>query len=222
MANQYNSDKVALLKLISSFTQIEEAKLTSFFEENDISMLFEHPTALNLSVVQLNKIHQLREIRSLYNNLNEHKNIYAISSTSLAGKYFMNYFQDIKDKERFICSFLNTGNNIITTEVLSEGSVNEAAVYPREIIKKALMYDAHSIIVSHNHPGGSTNPSQEDINITRRISLAASTVSIRLLDHIIVTGNSFYSFREQGYLAEMSMSKLADDYENELNECVEL
>ena len=202
MSDQYGFDKLAFAKLVSNFTGVSTSKLDSFIENNDIAMVFEHSAAIGLTPQQLKKFEQLKELSSLYNNLKDHKSVYCINSSSKAGEYFKNYFSGIKDKERFVCSFLDTANNVMATEVTNTGTVNEVPVYPREIVKRALMYDANSIIISHNHPGESLKASSDDINITNHISRALSTVRIKLLDHIIVAGDRHYSFKEQDILPE--------------------
>jgi len=200
MSDQYGFDKLAFAKLVSNFTGVSTSKLDSFIDNNNIAMVFEHPTAIGLSPKQLIKFEQLKELSSLYNNLKEQKLEYCINSSSKAGEYFRNYFCGIKDKEKFVCAFLDTANNIMATEVMSTGTINEAPVYPREIVKKALMYDSTSIVLSHNHPGGSLKASSDDIKITKLVSNALETVRINLLDHIVVAGDRFYSFKEDGIM----------------------
>ena len=100
--------------------------------------------------------------------------------------------------EQFAVIFLNAANCIITSKIMFKGSLTSSAVYPREIIKKALELNAVSIIIGHNHPSGETKPSQDDINITNKIKDACNTVDIVLHDHIIVTGTSYYSFSDEG------------------------
>lgn len=91
--------------------------------------------------------------------------------------------------------FLNRRNFLIKDEILTEGTVNELPVFPRKIIKRALFYEASSIIIVHNHPGGSSKPSERDIKITSRIVNACNAVNIRVLDHIIITKDGYFSFK---------------------------
>ena len=198
MSDQYGFDKLAFAKLVSDFTGVSASKLDSFIENNDIALVFEHPTAIELSPKQLKKFEQLKELSSLYNNLKEQKSEYCINTSSKEGEYFKNYFCGIKDKEKFVCAFLDTANNIMATEVMSTGTINEAPVYPREIVKKALMYDSNSIIISHNHPGGTLKASMDDIKLTKLVSKALETVRINFLDHIIVAGDMFYVLKKMG------------------------
>ena len=102
--------------------------------------------------------------------------------------------------EQFAVIFLNAANCIISSKIMFKGSLTSSAVYPREIIKKALEVDAAAIIIGHNHPSGETKPSRDDIQITNKISDACKTVDIVLHDHIIVAGTSYYSFSDEGVL----------------------
>ena len=103
--------------------------------------------------------------------------------------------------EQFAVIFLNAANCLITSKIMFKGSLTQSAVYPREIIKKALELDAAAIIVAHNHPSGETKPSRDDIQITNKINDACKTVDVVLHDHIIITGkNGFYSFSDEGVL----------------------
>ncbi|MCX7923852.1 MAG: JAB domain-containing protein [Clostridia bacterium] len=111
-----------------------------------------------------------------------------MNSSTVAGQYFSALLTGMKDKERFIVSFLDNGNNIIETKTMSEGSIGQTAVYPREILKYALACDCNAVILAHNHPGGSKNFSMEDKELTQRIVDIFHPLQIKVLDHIIVGG----------------------------------
>jgi DNA repair protein RadC len=97
--------------------------------------------------------------------------------------------------EQFMVIYLNTKNRVIDYEILNEGIVNQAVVYPRNVIKNALERNATGIIVVHNHPSGEYEPSANDIQLTSMIAKAADTVEIKLLDHLIVAESGTFSFR---------------------------
>ncbi len=86
------------------------------------------------------------------------------------------------------------------TEILFKGSLTTAAVYPREIIKTALKNHAAAIVCAHNHPSGNLNPSRDDVAVTEKIKMACKTVDIALHDHLIITGNGWYSFADHGLI----------------------
>lgn len=211
--NQYNKDIDRFVELLSKFTGISKSKINSFLDYNNVSAIFEHPASLSLKEEHIRKINDLKLLRNYYMNLKSQDIEYVLNSSSKAGEYFVNYFRDIKDKEKFVCSFLDTSNRVIATSVMSEGTVYEAPVYPREIVKKALLYDAKSVILSHNHPGESIKPSSADINITHKISEAFSAVGIGVLDHVIVGGEQYGSMAELGLLSkdELAKNKVVED-----------
>jgi DNA repair protein RadC len=100
-------------------------------------------------------------------------------------------------RDEFVAAlFLDNGNHAIETEIIAEGTVNQCALYPRIIIEKALRYGATSIILAHNHPGGSLTPSEADWLITERIHSAGKLLEIPLLDHIIISSEKVVSLRE--------------------------
>jgi DNA repair protein RadC len=97
--------------------------------------------------------------------------------------------------EQFRILFLNKKNILIADEVLSHGTIDQAAIYPREIIKRALFNEASSIILVHNHPSGSPQPSKSDIDTTARIVETCHTVNISVHDHVIIGNNDYFSFK---------------------------
>ena len=109
--------------------------------------------------------------------------------------YLTASLRDLK-KEIFKVLFLNKANRILEEKDLFHGTVDETAVHPREVVKAALELHATAVILVHNHPSGRIQPSPEDREITRRIQLACRTVGIKVLDHIIVGDNQYFSFNE--------------------------
>ena len=107
-----------------------------------------------------------------------------------------------RERETFKVLFLDKANRIKEDVDLFTGTVDQAAVYPREIVRKALLLQAVSIILAHNHPSGRLEPSPEDIQVTAKIVSACQTMSIKVLDHIIVGGNGYFSFAENGMLRQ--------------------
>ena len=95
---------------------------------------------------------------------------------------------------------LDTKNNITGIFTVSTGSLNSSIVHPREVFKRAVLQNASSIIICHNHPSGDPAPSQEDINITKRIYDAGKILGIELLDHIIIGDNKYTSLKEKGFI----------------------
>ena len=106
---------------------------------------------------------------------------------------------DIRDerKEFFVCLYLNARNQLIHKEVVSIGSLSASIVHPREVFRAAVQHSAASIILAHNHPSGDVSPSQEDIELTRRLSEAGGIMGIELLDHLIISPLDFLSLKER-------------------------
>jgi DNA repair protein RadC len=103
-------------------------------------------------------------------------------------------------KESFIVLLLNTQQEIIAQEVVSVGTLNASLVHPREVFRSAISAGCASIIVSHNHPSGSLEPSAEDLQITKRLQDAGKLLGIELVDHVIISQQGYMSFRERNLL----------------------
>jgi DNA repair protein RadC len=101
-------------------------------------------------------------------------------------------------KEAFLIIYLNNQNELIDEDLQEYGTVDQVSVYPREITKRALFLNASAIIMVHNHPGGNTKASKEDIEVTQQIANALSPFKIKIHDHIIISDKSFFSFKSEG------------------------
>ena len=115
----------------------------------------------------------------------------------------LNYLRhNLRDKsqELFMVIYLNGRNQILKMETLFEGTLNTSAVYPREVVKKALENDASALVLVHNHPNGNPSPSQDDLTITKKLKEAARTIDIYIHDHLIIAGNDVYSFADHGLI----------------------
>jgi DNA repair protein RadC len=106
----------------------------------------------------------------------------------------------LKDEEFRVC-YLDAQNRIIAVETVQEGIVNQAVVYPRKVLEKALQWKASAIILVHNHPSGHVRPSDADIRLTRTIQETARALDILVHDHLIIGENRFFSFREEGLMS---------------------
>lgn len=126
-----------------------------------------------------------------------------VQITSVADvKRFLTLHLACKDREEFGVIFLDTPHHVLGFEIIFQGTLDEAQVYPRDVIKKALAYNAKSIIVAHNHPSGSPEPSSADQWLTQRLGEACQIMGIRLLDHILVAGATTVSFKEAGLMVD--------------------
>lgn len=103
-------------------------------------------------------------------------------------------------REHLVALYLDGAHNVASYSIVSIGTANSAHVTPREIFQRAVLVGAIAIVIAHNHPSGSTTPSNEDRSITKRISEAGNVLGIKLLDHVIVTDSHFVSFLEEGFM----------------------
>ena len=95
---------------------------------------------------------------------------------------------------------LDTQKNVTGIFEVTKGIIDASVVHPREVFQRAILQNAHSILLFHNHPGGSRKPSDSDIKTTNRLLESAKILGIEILDHIIITQNGYTSFREEGYM----------------------
>ena len=98
-------------------------------------------------------------------------------------------------KEYFITLYFDTKNNLIVDEI-SVGILNASLIHPREVFNKAIVNSASHIVIAHNHPSEDPTPSQDDINTTQRLIESGKIIGISIIDHIIVSNKSYYSFKE--------------------------
>jgi DNA repair protein RadC len=115
-------------------------------------------------------------------------------------KDFCRYSYAHLEHEVFGILFLNSNHELITSVELFRGSVNCAYIYPREVLKEVLKYNASAVIFAHNHPSSNTTPSQADIDITQKLIKLLKLVDVKVLDHIIVGLGGCSSFAELGLL----------------------
>ena len=102
-----------------------------------------------------------------------------------------------KQREHFVVLFLNARNQLIFKKDLFIGTLNANLVHPREIFSEALKHNAASLILIHNHPSGDSEPSQDDLEITKRLVEAAKIMGVEIIDHLIISQKSYFSFKEK-------------------------
>ena len=104
------------------------------------------------------------------------------------------------DREVFLSLLLNTKNLPIGVEEVSIGCLNSSIIHPRELFKSAVLASASSLILIHNHPSGDPEPSREDLELTKRLVKAGDLMGIKILDHVIIAGESFISLLDRGLM----------------------
>ena len=121
-------------------------------------------------------------------------------SSPQAVKQYLQLLLGAKPYESFAVLFLDVKNRLIASEELFRGSLTHTSVYPREVVKAALGHNAASILLAHNHPSGTPEPSAADHSLTQALKQALALVDVRVLDHFVVAGHQVYSFAVHGRL----------------------
>jgi DNA repair protein RadC len=118
----------------------------------------------------------------------------------LSPKDIWESLKDIRDskKEHFVVFYLDTNHQEIMRDIISVGTLNASLVHPREVFEPAVRHLAAQIIIAHNHPSSNLQPSDEDIEVTKRLADAGKILGIEVLDHVIVTQQHFFSLKENG------------------------
>lgn len=124
---------------------------------------------------------------------------------------YLNHTIGFKGREHFVGIFLDAKNRVLASEILFSGSLSASAVYPREVVIKALQHQAASVIFAHNHPSGDVAPSASDKDITRKLLFALGVVGITVHEHLIVGSQGVYSFAAQGLMARFQKEFNATD-----------
>ncbi|PIO89481.1 MAG: hypothetical protein COS82_10220 [Zetaproteobacteria bacterium CG06_land_8_20_14_3_00_59_53] len=115
-------------------------------------------------------------------------------------KAHLRFLLQSRGMECFGAVFTDQQHRLLATQIMFEGTVDRTAVYPRNLMKRALELDAKGLILFHNHPGGTARASEEDMALTRRMIEACAPLDIKLLDHFLVAGTQVLSFKEEGWL----------------------
>lgn len=103
--------------------------------------------------------------------------------------------------EKFLAIYLNSKNEVLSVDVLHEGTINQTVVYPRKAIERAFRHKASGVIFVHNHPSGDSTPSQMDRQLARTLDGASAAVDLEVIDHIVIGKNRHFSARENGWMA---------------------
>ena len=125
----------------------------------------------------------------------EHEKIKLNNSLKIFDYYKNDFIGE--SQEKFYVLLYDTKMNLIEKKELYKGTVDSVNVHPREVYKEAIKESASFIIVMHNHPSGDTTPSEEDVSVTKRLSKSGEIIGIKMLDHIIISASSYFSFYEE-------------------------
>ncbi|THB67900.1 MAG: DNA repair protein RadC [Desulfovibrio sp.] len=137
----------------------------------------------------------LKEFRARFSEAPVKERV-VFSSPSIVAEVAMARLGENSTEEMWM-ALVDTKNRLISWERVAKGTVGQAPLYPREVLAAALKHEAAGIILVHNHPGGDPNPSRQDVELTERIARAAHDLGVRLLDHVIVCEDDYYSFQSE-------------------------
>lgn len=195
---KYGVETITEAEIISILTGIPVEKLNELIAEHGVIHLARIIDSLDITDIQKKKLSMVFEISRKVGTSNvSYKE--SMDSSSKSGEYFVRLLST-KSIEEFVVTYLDSQNKIIKTVTAFKGTINETAIYPREIVKMALMNNAAAVILAHNHPASGMKASLADIDATKKIKEALGTMNIKVIDHVIVCGDSFISFAEQGLL----------------------
>lgn len=182
-----NAVSLEILSSINDITKLKDMKINNLTSIKGVGQV---KAITLLASIELG--------RRIY-NFNNHLKKYNIKNPIDIISYFNELLKD-KKQEEFYVLYLDNKNNIIENKKLFVGTLNKSIVHPREIFKEAYILSSASIVCVHNHPSGNVTPSKEDISLTRKIHEIALIHEIKLLDHIIVGDNNYFSFYENKLL----------------------
>ena len=173
-----------LLQHFGSLTALFQASLESFTAV---------PGMGNAKYAQLQAVLEMAK-RALKEEISER----AAFTSPRAVSDYLRLWLGREPRETFGVLFLDSQHCMLAAEVLFEGTIDQAVVHPREIVKRALAHNASAAIIAHNHPSGSPQPSDADVHLTARVQTALQLVDVRLLDHFVVTAHATASLAELG------------------------
>ncbi|PKR79123.1 hypothetical protein CEY16_05060 [Halalkalibacillus sediminis] len=176
-------------RVLAHFEGLSLFKDASITELTDIKGIGEAKAVSLLAALELSKrIHAFKV-----------SDRYVIRSPEDGANFLMEEMRNLK-QEHFVCLYLDTKNQVLHRQTIFIGSLNSSIVHPREVFKEAVKRSAASVVCAHNHPSGDPAPSNEDIQVTRRLFESGKVLGIELLDHIVIGDHKFISLKEKGYL----------------------
>ena len=180
------SVKTVSLNLIKYTKNITNLKNITYQELLNIKGIGNAKACKILSMIELSK----RMNSILINNIK-------LNKPEIVYDYFRNILLD-KKQEYFYCVYLDNSKIVLDNKLIFIGTINESMIHPREIFKVAYQLSASSIICVHNHPSGNLLPSNNDLIKTNNLKQVGNLLGIKIVDHIIITNNGYYSFLEHG------------------------
>jgi len=176
-----------ILEFVKDITMLKDIGISSLMKIDGIGRVkaIELKAALELG----------RRVYSNNNTINKIK----MNNPLVIYEYFKEVLID-KKQEYFYCIYLDTKGNLLDKKCLFLGTINNSVIHPREIFKEAYLLSANGIICVHNHPSGDSTPSKEDIVVTRKLQELGIIHGIKIIDHVIIGNDNYYSFNDNNRL----------------------
>ena len=175
----------------------EYGSLYNLFEADTLDIMKRCNTTENVAVL----VSLIPKMANLYFSRRWNRKTIVMDNADTAGEYVTSLFVG-QTVEVFYVLCLDTARKLNYTALIAEGTLDQTPAYPRSIANAALTHQAASIILTHNHPGGTDSPSIRDVEATRHIVRGMGFLGIKVIDHILVAGDKFYSFAKQGRIVE--------------------
>ena len=181
------SAKVLAGQVLKSIGTIQNLKHVSYHELTNIKGIGAAKACLILAVSELN--------RRLNDNMDKIVDV-KFTTPEIVYEYYRHKISSYQ--EHFYCLYLDSSKRVLKEKLLFMGTVNQSMVHPRDVFKEAYTLNATAIICVHNHPSGDVRPSNEDINVTNRLRQIGILMGIKIVDHVVISENKYYSFLENG------------------------
>lgn len=202
---EYLNDEELLAVLIRTGNKEVSSKVLSSFILNEIGGIKKLKNVNYQSLIKIKGIGKTKactimaaiELSNRINNDIDEINDIKMTSPDIVFNYYKNKFKN-KKQEYFYCLYLDNDKKVISEKLHYIGTINHSLVHPREIYKEAYLVSASGIVCIHNHPSGNVNPSFDDKNVTNNLKQIGDLFGIKIVDHIIIGRNKYYSFVEHG------------------------
>lgn len=181
------SAKVLAMELLKKIGSIQNLKNVGFHALTQIKGIGTAKACLILAIQELNRRMNIKQDKIVD---------VKVTTPEIVYDYYKNIVNEYQ--EYFYCLYLDSNKKVLSEKLLFMGTVNQSMVHPRDVFKEAYLVNATAIICVHNHPTGDVRPSKEDILVTERLNDIGYLMGIKLVDHVIVSKNRYYSFLENG------------------------
>jgi len=192
-------EKNRLEYLFQTVTGIPKDKCNRAFEKYTVREVMDNPLLLEGTAAQTRKVELLGELQASVKTKGEFWERKQICGPQDASEFFASRMGTL-DHEEVHLLMLDTRHRVIATEQVSKGGLAGAGVYPREMGRAAIRYNASAVVMAHNHPSGDPKPSQDDIRTTKELQKAFELLGIELVDHLVVGGYKTTSLKEMGVM----------------------